>query len=189
MRSSGGDIHEYDERFNTDKNYDIMRSNLSGFSQTVLFHFGWLQRTYHFRVLRTGENEVVFVSPFCQVEIALERGDLFIDLTSNEHEPIRRIRFSLNELLAVRSVDSNPLPGNAGGGHPALSERLQIAAALLAEHGREILAGDFSIRPRIVELQVRTWLEAKYQDIMQKRRYPTVEQGAQQVAWELARQN
>jgi hypothetical protein len=38
-------------------------------------------------------------------------------------------------------------------------------------------------------MQVRMWLEAKYQDVMEKRRYPAMAQGIQQVAWELARQS
>ena len=59
---------------------------------------------------------------------------------------------------------------------------------MLAKHGGEVLAGDFTIRPRIVEGQVRAWLEAKYQDVVEKRRYPTFEEGFQQVAWELSRQ-
>jgi hypothetical protein len=166
-----------------------MSSPLAGFSQMVLAHFDWLQRTYHFRIWRSGENEVVFTSPFCQVTVALERGDLFVELASNEHEPIRRIKFSLNELLAASSVGPPPQPGQPRSPDPALAERLRIAATLLAQHGGEVLRGDFSIRPRIVELQVQTWLEAKYQDVMEKRRYPTMVQGFQQVALEIAGQS
>ena len=159
------------------------------FVQAVLSHFGWLQHDYHFRVSHGGENEVVFATPFCQVMVAQERGDVFVELASNEPEPIRRIRFSLNELLAAKSVDLGlVVPRRAGRDLPNVWERLRIAAALLAKHGGEVLAGDFTIRPRIVEGQVRAWLEAKYQDVVEKRRYPTFEEGFQQVAWELSRQ-
>lgn len=160
------------------------------FSQMVLVHFGWLQeRGHHFRVSHGGEHQVVFDSRFCQVAVSLERGDLFVELASNESEPIRRIKFSLNELLAVSAValGHQAIPVNAKS--PDLSERLRVAAASLAEYGSEVLTGDFSVRTRIVKVQVRAWLEAKYQDVMVKRRYAAIEQGFRQAAWELARQS
>ncbi len=164
------------------------RSGLSSLAQLILVHFGWLQRDYHFLVLRTEENGVVFASRFCQVMVALEREDLFVELASSEPEPIRRIRFSLNELLAAKSVASEPRASHTGRVSASLDDRLRVAAALLAEHGGDVLAGDFTIRPRIVEAQVRAWLETKHQDVVEKRRYPTIQAGIRQVAWELSSQ-
>lgn len=55
---------------------------------------------------------------------------------------------------------------------------------ILREFGSDVLAGDFSIRSRIVRMQVSAWLDSKCQEVMGKRRSRSVEDGIRQAIWE-----
>jgi len=122
------------------------------------------------------------------VVIAWERGDLFVDLITNEAEPIRRLRFSLSQLVAVRmgmaSLDASAYPDRSR----SLGERLRMASESLSKYGSDFLAGDKSLRPQIVREQVTAWLLDKYDDVIVKGKYPSIEAGCEQLAWELRKQ-
>jgi hypothetical protein len=164
-----------------------MNSGMLSFPQSVVSHFGWLQRAYHFRISRNDESQVEFTTPYCRVMVASEKSDLFVEISSNESESIRRIKFSLNELLVAKESVPLPDPPSRGARSSVLDHGLRTAAQLLSEHGSDVLAGDFSIRPRIVRMQVSAWLESKCQEVMGKPRSRSVEDGVRQVIWEFSK--
>jgi hypothetical protein len=122
------------------------------------------------------------------VVIAWERGDLFVDLVTNETEPIRRLRFSLQPLVEVRTGVTSPDAEAYQDRSRRLTERLRHASESLSRYGTEFLAGDFSLRPQIVRAQVAAWLLEKYDQVVVNAKYPSMEAGCKQIAWELGKQ-
>ncbi len=132
----------------------------SPFVESVLRHFAFLQERYAFQVTEAAEHWVAFASRACRVMVALDRIDLYVDIASVETEPVRRVRFPLGTLLAVKEA-GEPVAAPAD-----VDGRLRHAAELLARYGGDVLAGDWSIRPQIVRQQTWYWLEAQYRQIM-----------------------
>jgi hypothetical protein len=138
-----------------------MQSQASPFTQMVLRHFDFLRQTYGFRVTEATESWVALASRACRVMIELDRIDLYVDISSVESEPIRRVRFSLGELVEVKGAGERP-----GWRPPAsLDGRVQDVARLLAQYGGDILSGDWSIRAQIVRLHSQRWLQAQYRAV------------------------
>jgi hypothetical protein len=156
------------------------------FAAMVLRHFAFLQQTYGFRVTESTESWVTFASHTCKVMVVLDRVDLFVDISSMEREPIRRLRFSLGQLLAVKGASGRPveLPPPE-----SLDRRVEQAAQLLAHHGSEVLGGDWSIRALIIRVQTWQWLDLEYPRVMGTPDPHIRETRLQQLAFAYQRQN
>jgi len=167
---------------------DVGAPDQNRFREQVSICFRWLEDGHRFHARQTREYEVQYLGVHCRVVIAWERGDLFVDLITNEAEPIRRLRLSLSQLVAVRvgmsSIDAVAYLDRSR----SLAERLRSASELLLEYGSDFLAGDPLLRSQIVRVQVTAWLLDKYDDIIVKGKYHSIESGCKQLAWELGKQ-
>jgi hypothetical protein len=139
-----------------------MQTQATPFTEMVLRHFDFLQKTYGFRVAEATGSWIVLASQACQVTVELDRIDLYVDISSVESEPIRRVRFSLGDLLEAKGADAPPAPEPP----QSLDARVRDAAGLLARYGCDVLAGDWSIRAQIVRLQTLRWLQAQHRAVM-----------------------
>jgi len=159
------------------------------FKEIVSASFRWLEEQLSFHVQEANENEVQYIGHYCRVVIAWERGDLFVEVVTAEVEPISRLKFSLSELILAKGVASSASVYEYVDRSRSLAARLKSAGDLLAKYGKEFLVGDFSLRPQVVRSQVTAWLADKYDDVMMKQRYASLELGCKQVAWELGKQS
>lgn len=160
-----------------------MQANETTFDQLVLRHFDFLRETYGFKVEETTEHWVVLASQVCRVMVGFDRRDLFVDLSSAENEPIRRVRCSLGGLLEIK-----------GAGGPfqiarTLDEHMRMSAELLARFGSDVLAGDWSIRAQVARRYALHWLEASYRDVMAEADHAAREERIEQLAYEYRGQN
>jgi hypothetical protein len=148
--------------------------------EMVLDYFGFLKTAYGFQVRIVSSDRIEFMTKSCQVSISRERSDLFVDLGSLETEIIRRVTFSLYELVRAKGTAQTFEATPAS----TMEERVRLSAMLLARFGKAVLSGDFSVRSRILHLREVSWLTSKYRDIVVDHRYPTVDAGLRQLVRE-----
>jgi hypothetical protein len=146
----------------------------------VFDHFRYLQTLYGFQARVASEDRIEFITSSCRVSISREKSDLFVDLSSLEADSIRRVTFSLYELVMAKSAGHAFEETTAS----TIEERVSLAATLLGRFGEDVLKGDFSVRSRILRLRASSWLSSKYRDIAVERGYPTVHDGLRQVVRE-----
>jgi hypothetical protein len=156
------------------------------FVALVQREFGFLTNEYGFGTRSPEDGVVVYDSPTCEVRIALERRDLFVDIRSREKLAFNQMHLSLCELVRLESPRATLRSAHSGEslaapGEPSLRDWVKSAARLLEHHGHAVLSGDPGFRKRLIQQQIGELLERWFEYVAE---YETVELAIRQIQFE-----
>ena len=159
------------------------------FPETAKQYFQFLLDEFHFELLSQSDESIYFSTADCRIGITEDRGGIFVSISSLEASNINRLRISLEEIIRTKDPERSlpNLQDTTAWQTDVCAFRhryLHEASQLVRQYCADLLAGDFSLRPIVIQARVKWWLNTWFDHLMVTAKYRTQADALRQLKQE-----